>query len=364
MTGIPFTQDDHRWMTVALHLAKRGLGHVAPNPAVGCVLVKDGMPVGRGWTQSGGRPHAETEALARAGERARGSTAYVTLEPCSHYGKTGPCATALIEAGVIRAVVSIEDPDPRVAGRGLAMLRQSGIQVDVGLGAEEARRINAGFLSHRQVQRPLVTLKLATSLDGRIATQAGESKWITGPEARADAHLLRSRHDAVLVGIGTVLADDPRLTVRLPGIVKQPLRVVLDGKGRLPSDAALCDGSARTLQIVDHALDPLAGPHGVTRVCVSSSPTGLSIPDCLTVMADQDVTRVMIEGGGQVAAAFLNADVVDHIVWYRAGLVLGASGRTGIGALSMTALSAMPRFDLIERRRVGPDFVDELSRTR
>src|SRR5579862_7078692 len=213
-------------MRGALSLARRGLGNTWPNPAVGCVLVREGRVVGRGWTQPGGRPHAETEALARAGRAARGATAYVTLEPCCHHGRTPPCADALIAAGLSRVVAAIEDPDPRVAGGGLARLRAAGLDVESGLCAAEAAEINAGFLSRLRLGRPLVTLKLATSLDGRIATASGESRWITGGPARERAHLLRATHDAILVGTDTVIADNPELTCRLPGLAgHSPVRV-------------------------------------------------------------------------------------------------------------------------------------------
>ena len=211
-----------------------------PNPAVGCVIVRDDRVVGRGWTQPGGRPHAETEALARAGAAAEGATAYVTLEPCCHWGRTPPCADALIAAGVARVVVAVEDPDPRVAGGGIARLRAAGIAVEAGLGAAEAAEINAGFFLRVRHGRPLVTLKLATSLDGRIATPIGESRWITGPAARERAHLLRATHDAILVGTGTVIADDPQLTCRLPGLADHsPVRVALDRQLRIPLEAHL-----------------------------------------------------------------------------------------------------------------------------
>src|SRR3984893_7773307 len=227
-------------MRAALALAHRGLGTVWPNPSVGCVIVKDGRVVGRGSTQPRGRPHGETEALARAGAAARGATAYVTLEPCSYWGKTPPCADALIAAGLRRVVVALEDPDPRVAGAGIARLRAGGIGVEIGLGAAEAAEINAGFLQRVRLGRPLVTLKLATSLDGRIATAAGESRWITGPLARERGHLLRATHDAILVGTATVLADDPQLTCRLPGLVdRSPVRIVIDRQLRIPPSVRL-----------------------------------------------------------------------------------------------------------------------------
>ena len=206
------TSRDWRYMAAALTLAERGLGNVWPNPAVGCVIVKGGRVVGRGWTQPGGRPHAESEALRRAGAAAKGATAYVTLEPCAHHGKTPPCAEALIEAGISRLVAAMADPDSRVSGRGFESLKAAGIDVSIGLGGEQAARLNGGFRSRIESGRPLVTLKLATSLDSRIATQSGESQWITGTASRARGHLLRAQHDAILVGSGTALADDPSLT--------------------------------------------------------------------------------------------------------------------------------------------------------
>ncbi|MGY4803023.1 bifunctional diaminohydroxyphosphoribosylaminopyrimidine deaminase/5-amino-6-(5-phosphoribosylamino)uracil reductase RibD, partial [Teichococcus aerofrigidensis] len=225
--GPPSAAQDVAQMRAALALAARGLGNTWPNPAVGCVIVKEGVVVGRGWTAPGGRPHAETEALRRAGAAARGATAYVTLEPCCHWGRTPPCADALIAAGVARVVVAMQDPDPRVDGAGLRRLREAGIAVASGMLEAEARALNAGFLKRLASGLPLLTLKLATTLDGRIATRAGESQWITGPAARRAAHALRGRHDAVLVGSGTALADDPDLTCRLPGFAPVPtVRVV------------------------------------------------------------------------------------------------------------------------------------------
>src|SRR5580700_3393612 len=237
MADAPF---DLPHMRAALALARRGLGSTWPNPAVGCVIVNDGRVVGRGWTQKGGRPHAETEALQRAGVAAKGATAYVSLEPCSHHGKTPPCAEALIVARIARVVAAVEDPDPRVSGAGIARLRDAGVKVETGLCADEAAELNAGFFCRVKHGRPLVTLKLATSLDGRIATPSGESRWITGEAARERAHLLRATHDAVLVGTGTALADDPLLTCRLPGLAdRSPVRIVLDRNLRLPATLRL-----------------------------------------------------------------------------------------------------------------------------
>ena len=345
-------------MRVALALGQRGMGRVAPNPAVGCVLVKDGQVVGRGWTQPCGRPHAETEALRRAGSAAKGATAYVSLEPCSHTGKTGPCSTALIEAGVTRVVIAMIDPDTRVAGGGVAALEAAGVPVTLGVLECEALLSNQGFVLSRTRNRPMVTLKLATSLDGKIATASGESRWITGPEARQDAQLLRMTHDAILVGIGTALADDPALSCRLPGILAQPVRVVLDGQGRLPEIAKLCDGTVPTLQFVAQDCDT-AVPKGVTRLAVSQSQSGLSVPDVLSALAGRGITRLMVEGGGQVAASFLRAECVDQVAWYRSGLVLGADARPGISDLAITALSDATRFELISSRAVGSSLVDK-----
>ncbi|MEQ8830690.1 MAG: bifunctional diaminohydroxyphosphoribosylaminopyrimidine deaminase/5-amino-6-(5-phosphoribosylamino)uracil reductase RibD [Alphaproteobacteria bacterium] len=350
--------DDARWMRAALSLARRGLGRVAPNPAVGCVLVRDGRVVGRGWTQPGGRPHAETEALARAGEAARGATAYVTLEPCSHHGETGPCADALIEAGINRAVVAMPDPDVRVSGRGLERMRSAGISVETGVLEDEAARLNAGFLSHRLRGRPFVTLKLATTLDGKIATAAGESQWITGSEARADAHLLRMTHDAVLVGIGTALADDPALTCRLPGVPGAGRRVVLDSMGRLPPDAALCDGARPTVQLVSSDA-PEDTPSGVERIVVARGQGGgLDPKACLAALAGKGITRLMVEGGGAVAASFLREGLVDRIVWYRAAFAMGGDGRDGIAPFGLVRLSDAQRFLPIASRVLGRDRVE------
>src|SRR5579872_5958594 len=229
---------DLRHMKTALALARRGLGLVWPNPSVGCVIVMEGRVIGRGWTRPGGRPHGETEALSQAGEAARGATAYVSLEPCCHWGKTPPCTDALVAAGITRVVVPIEDPDPRVQGQGVARLKAAGIKVDVGLCAAEAAEVNAGFFLRMKEGRPLLTLKLATSRDGRIATRGQESQWITGPLSRARAHLLRATHDAVMVGSNTVLVDDPLLTCRLPGLEERsPVRIVVDGRLRVPLTA-------------------------------------------------------------------------------------------------------------------------------
>ncbi|MHA1570365.1 MAG: bifunctional diaminohydroxyphosphoribosylaminopyrimidine deaminase/5-amino-6-(5-phosphoribosylamino)uracil reductase RibD, partial [Alphaproteobacteria bacterium] len=311
-------------MRAALALSRRALGNAWPNPAVGCVLVgAGGAVVGRGWTQAGGRPHAETEALRRAGSSAKGASAYVSLEPCDHHGRTPPCSKALIDAGIGRAVVAIEDPDARVSGKGIATLRAGGIETIVGVLAEDAEEINLGFFLKQRENRPLVTLKLATSLDARIATASGDSQWITGETARARAHLLRARHDAVAVGIGTALADDPQLTCRLPGLpTRAPARVVFDSQLRLPATSKLATGSGDgpVLVITGEGADkeraaPLQAC-GITVIEVERDADGRpDVAASLRVVADYGITRLLVEGGGILAASMLGADLVDRIAW-------------------------------------------------
>ncbi len=352
-------------MGVALGLARRGLGRTAPNPSVGCVLVKDGVIVGWGWTQPGGRPHAETEALSRAGDRAFGATAYVTLEPCAHWGKTGPCCDALITAGVSRVVTALRDPDPRVDGGGLARIQAAGIPVEVGLMAEEARALNAGFLSRIERGRPWITLKLATSLDGRIATVTGASRWITGPEARAHAHLLRARNDAILVGAGTALADDPMLTCRLPGMAdRSPIRVVLDRRLRLPLDSALVKSAGEVpLWIVT------AGPDGAGEGGAHEAAGAILIrpsdPEPAAVAAElgaRGITRLLIEGGGAVAASFLRAGLVDELVWMRAPILIGGDGIPALASLGVTDPNQTQPWVLRKSAMLGRDRLESWSR--
>jgi diaminohydroxyphosphoribosylaminopyrimidine deaminase/5-amino-6-(5-phosphoribosylamino)uracil reductase len=362
-------------MRSALALARRGLGNVWPNPAVGCVLVREndtdvetggraGRVVGRGWTQPGGRPHAETEAIRRAGAAAKGATAYVTLEPCAHHGATPPCVDALIAAGVTRVVAAIEDSDNRVAGRGLARLREAGIEVTRDVGADEAAEINAGFFLRVCEGRPLVTLKLASTLDGRIAAADGESRWITGEDARARAHLLRAEHDAVLIGSGTALADDPELTCRLPGFAgkRQPVRIVVDGRLRLPPGSRLSRTAAEiptwvvTAANADAARKKALAASGVEIIVVSVGPDGRIDPRAaLAALGQRGLTRVMVEGGGTLAAALFKADLIDRMAWFHAPAVLGGEGRPAIGALALAAFAEMPRFVPVARAAAGND---------
>ncbi len=316
-------------MGAALTLAERGRGRTAPNPNVGCVIARDGRVVGRGWTQAGGRPHAEAMALAEAGAKARGATAYVTLEPCAHQSPRGPaCSDLLIKAGVARVVVALEDPDARTAGQGFARLRAAGIAVTRGICPAEARRSMAGFFTKQALGRPHVTLKLATSLDGCIAMADGSSRWITGPQARAHAHLERSRHEAILVGRGTYEADSPQLDVRLPGLEdRAPKRVLLSstihdmaGWTVIPSPSAIA-----TLPNIDH---------------------------------------ILVEGGAAVASAFLSADLVDRLLLYRAPILIGG-GKPALHDIGLTDLAdAHQRWTQVDARQLGMDRLEVYERER
>jgi diaminohydroxyphosphoribosylaminopyrimidine deaminase/5-amino-6-(5-phosphoribosylamino)uracil reductase len=352
-------------MRAALTLARRGLGIVWPNPAVGCVLVKESHVVGRGWTQPGGRPHGETEALRRAGEAACGATAYVSLEPCCHWGKTPPCTEALIRAGVRRVVVAIEDPDPRVAGQGVRQLRSAGLDVETGLCGEEAAEVNAGFLNRLRLGRPLVTLKLATSLDGRIATSGGESRWISGSEARERTHALRADHDAIMVGIGTILADDPQLTCRLPGLdSRSPVRVVIDRYLRVPATSRLIGDSHRiptwivTVRSADPARRDALLPRGVTLIDVDPDPEGqIDLAAALGAIGARGITRLLVEGGAGLAAALIRASLVDRLAWVHSPLLIGGDGIAAIAALGLPGLGGAPTFERLSTETLGSDML-------
>lgn len=345
-------------MALALSLGRRGMGCVWPNPAVGCVIVKHGQVIGRGWTAVGGRPHAETQALSQAGAGTEGATAYVTLEPCSHHGQTPPCAQALIDAKVARVVIAAGDPDMRVAGRGIRMLQDAGIQVDTGLCETEARRDHAGFLLRLTENRPFVTLKLAGTLDGRIATASGESQWITGPDARRDVHMMRASHDAVMVGAGTVRADDPSLTVRGLGIDRHPVRIVVSNLMKIPADTKLAQTADETPVWLCHGKDADVS-HWMAKGAVGlpcQTASGQIDPKAMmTVLAAKGLTRVFCEGGGMLAASLLDAGLVDQLVVYTAGAAIGAEGTPLLGAMGIAHLENAPRFALDSVRPVGND---------
>lgn len=361
---------DLRWMQVALALGRRGWGRTWPNPAVGCVIISGrGHVVGRGWTQPGGRPHAEVMALRDAGSAARGATAYVSLEPCAHHGRTGPCAQALVEAGIIRVVSALQDPDARVAGRGHDLLRAGGLDVTEGVCEADARKDQIGFLTRVRLGRPMVTLKLAQTLDGRIATATGDSQWITGPEARRRGHALRAVHDAVMVGGGTARADNPTLTVRDLGLDYQPLRIVvsrtldLSLPSRLSQSVGedapvwLCHGpSAPEMRIAS------ARAHGLICHEVAEGPDGLDPRALLSVLGEAGLTRVYCEGGGALAASLLSADCVDRLAVFTAGCAIGADGVPGLAALGIARLDAAPRFERRSVQCVGADVLTEWCR--
>jgi diaminohydroxyphosphoribosylaminopyrimidine deaminase/5-amino-6-(5-phosphoribosylamino)uracil reductase len=350
--------DHSAHMRHALQLAARGLGRVWPNPAVGCVLLQGERIVGRGWTQPGGRPHAERMALDQAGALARGAVAYVTLEPCAHHGQTPPCAQGLVEAGVARVFYALGDPDPRVAGRGHAMLVAAGLCVDAGLCEAEARVLNRGFLKRVTQGLPLVTLKLATTLDGRIATASGESRWITGPHARRAVHGMRLAHDAVMVGSGTALADDPDLTVRDFGIRQQPLRVLVDGGLRHNPASRLGRTAGQSPVWVLHGAGAEGAAWQATGARLFEIPRldkGLDLRAALTTLAGEGVTRVLCEGGAGLAAALIGAGLVDDLVLFSAGALIGAEGAAALGPLGLHRLDAAPRLTLISSAVLGMD---------
>jgi len=355
-------QQDARFMALALALGRRGLGRTWPNPAVGAVIVKGGIIIGRGWTQPRGRPHAEIEALRRAGEAARGATLYVTLEPCSHYGKSPPCADAIIAAGLSRVVSALEDPNPEVAGAGHARLRAAGIAVDIGIGAEEACRDHAGHIRRMRDGRPHVILKLAVSADGKAGAPGRKPLAITGDAARDRVHLLRAQSDAIMVGIGTALADDPMLTCRLSGMEKKsPVRVVLDSALRLPRGSCLTH-TARDVPVwvitggeARRAAEDALLREGVTVLRAAQSDGRLDLAAVLKLVAARGVTRLMVEGGPTLAAALLAADLIDEAVLFQSSKVVGTDGVDALDGLPLTALTQSPRLKCVMSEPVGAD---------
>jgi diaminohydroxyphosphoribosylaminopyrimidine deaminase/5-amino-6-(5-phosphoribosylamino)uracil reductase len=360
--------DDQRFMALALALGRRGLGRTWPNPAVGAVIVKGGVVVGRGWTQPGGRPHAETEALRRAGEAVRGATLYVTLEPCSHHGKTPPCADAIVAAGVTRVVSALEDPNPEVAGRGHARLRAAGIAVEVGTGAQAARRDHAGHIRRMRDGRPHILLKLAVSADGKAGAAGRKPIAITGEAVRERVHRLRSQSDAIMIGIGTALADDPVLTCRLPGMAKySPVRVVLDARMRLPPAGHLAQ-SVRQAPVwliaaegSTHDRGEELRRAGVEIARCEAIGGRLDLAAVLKLLARRGITRLMVEGGPMLAAAFVTADLVDEAVLFHAPMRVGAEGIDALEGLPLTALT-QGRLRRVSEEQVGADRMEWFER--
>ncbi len=355
-------ESDRRFMQIALNLGRRGLGHTWPNPAVGAVVVKDGVIVGRGWTQPGGRPHGEPEALRRAGDAARGATLYVTLEPCSHFGKTPPCTDAVIAAGISRVVSAIEDPNSEVAGQGHAKLRAAGIAVDIGVGAAEAAHDHAGHFRRVRDRRPHVILKLAVSADDKIAGPGCRPVAITGEAARARVHLLRAQSDAILVGIGTVLADDPLLTCRLPGMAdRSPVRVVLDPALRIPGESKLVRSARETplwvfaSELADAPAAARLGAAGAQVIRIPPGPgAGLDLPAVLRALSDKGITRLLVEGGSRVASAFVAGRLVDEM-WLLRGPETIGDGVAALDALPLSAITQSPGLRVRASESLGKD---------
>jgi diaminohydroxyphosphoribosylaminopyrimidine deaminase/5-amino-6-(5-phosphoribosylamino)uracil reductase len=355
-------------MSVALGLAARGLGRVWPNPAVGCVMVTpEGHVAGRGWTQSGGRPHAETEAIREAGAIAQGAIAYVSLEPCAHHGQTPPCAEALVKAGISRAVVAVEDPDPRVSGQGIETLRRAGIEVSTGLMAAEATALNRGFFTRLRLGRPMFTLKTATTLDGRIATKSRDSKWITGEAARARGHLLRAEHDAVLTSYGTVIADDPLLNCRVPGLEdRSPVRIVVDGALQTPLTAQIVKTARRqptwivTRKSADKSRREALEELGVEILEVEGADLDgrPDLAEAAQLLGARGLTRVLVEAGGILAASLVKAELVDTIAWFRAAKVIGGDGLPAIGDLALRDIDAVIGFKRVSTVPLGDDLLE------
>lgn len=364
-----FTLDDHRYMARAIQLARRGLYSTDPNPRVGCVLVNNDQLVGEGWHRKAGEPHAERIALAEAADAARGATAYVTLEPCCHHGRTPPCTTGLREAGVARVVAAMEDPNPRVAGKGMAELHNAGIATATGLLETDARKLNPGFIRRMTGGRPFVRCKLAMSLDGRTAMSSGESVWITGEDARRDVQRLRARSSVILSGVGTALSDDPSLTVRLapaelPGVeseayLPQPMRVILDSRLRLPPQAKMLTLPGKTL-VIFNAADRKAQLRlrdaGAELLQVDRDERGLKLDLVLAALAQREVNEVLLEAGPTLAGSALQAGLVDELILYMAPHLMGSEGRGLFHLPGLERMNDRIKLDIKDIRQVGSDY--------
>jgi len=357
-----WSPDDYRIMARALQLARRGLYSTDPNPHVGCVIVRENSILGEGWHVRAGDAHAEINALRKVGDQARGATCYVTLEPCCHQGRTGPCTEALIQAGIERVVVAARDPNPRVSGGGVEKLREAGIRVDQGLLASESAELNAGFFHRMNVGRPLVRCKLGMSLDGRTAMASGESKWITSAAARRDVQRLRARSSAIMTGIGTVLADNPAMTVRDKAFNthgRQPMRVVLDSSLRMSSEAAMLSLPGRTIIVTasddQRKQERLAGA-GAEVIQVAASKDGVELAAVMPSLADLELNEILLEAGPKLAGAMMACGLVDELVLYVAPLLLGHEARTLINLPDLVRLEDGIGLDVVDMRAIGPDW--------
>ncbi|TYP57801.1 bifunctional diaminohydroxyphosphoribosylaminopyrimidine deaminase/5-amino-6-(5-phosphoribosylamino)uracil reductase RibD [Thermosediminibacter litoriperuensis] len=353
------------FMRRALDLAKKGRGTTSPNPMVGAVLVRDGEIVGEGYHRKAGEPHAEVEALAQAGERARGAELYVNLEPCCHYGRTPPCAEAIIRAGVKRVVAAMADPNPLVAGKGIKRLKEAGVEVVVGVLEEEARKLNEVFIKYIITGRPFVAAKIAQSLDGKIALASGESRWITGEPARVKAHEFRSWYDAVMAGVGTVLADDPLLTCRLPGKRKSPVRIVVDSGARMPPDARMlkCEGGRVILATTERADSERVSAlmeRGVEVIKVPAAEGRVDLSRLMGILGGMGITSVLVEGGATLTASLIKKNLVDKLLVFVAPVVIGGEGIDSVSKLYIGRLSQAPRFKFHSAEAIGGDLLLEV----
>lgn len=352
---------DHWHMKSALALARKGLGRVWPNPSVGCVMVKDGHIIGRGRTSDGGRPHAEVNALAMAGDNAKGADVYVTLEPCAHHGETGPCAQALIDAKVGKVIIATGDTDSRVAGKGLDMLRHAGIAVVTGVCEEEARELNKGFFLRHAAQRPLISLKTATTLDAKIATSAGQSKWITGDLARKRGHLLRLQHDAIAVGVNTVLEDNPFLNNHLKGFSKSLVRIIFDTNLRLKSTEKIFDDMTKNpvwIVTASEQTDKIEKT-GAKIIHVPKDRYGhVDLPKAMNSICHLGVTRVLIEGGASLITSFLREGLFDALYWFKASSIIGADGLSAVQNIDIENLDQKIQLDHSNQIILGDDMLD------
>lgn len=362
-----FTEDDHAYMKMALDLSRRGLGSVSPNPAVGCVIVKNNHVIARGWTANGGRPHAETIALSRTDD-SEGSTIYVTLEPCAHHGETAPCAEALSKAKVSKVIIATGDPDPRVSGGGIKILQQAGIEVELGLMKAEADFIHQGFFQKTEKKRPLLTVKVASSKDGKISKSQGEQNWITGPVSRRRGHLYRANHDAIMVGIGTALIDDPMLDCRIYGLEEQsPLRIVLDTQLKIPLQSKLCK-SARDIPLFimtnsdDQEKISELKKCGAEIFHVDKNKDGkLDLDQVMKMLAGQGITRLLSEGGAKLNASLFREGLVDRLIWFKSDLTVGENGVNALYDMAINDLDQHLNISLLAEGSSGPDHWQEFK---
>lgn len=354
---IDFTPEDHLYMTQALRLAEQGMYTSMPNPRVGCVIVNDGTVVGEGAHIKTGTPHAEVHALKQAEGKTKGATVYVTLEPCSHHGRTPPCTEALVNSGIIKVVIAMQDPNPLVAGKGIAHLEAAGMIVLTGLAQQQAQALNVGFISRMATQLPLVRSKIAASLDGKTALSNGESQWITGTAARADVQHWRARSCAILTGIGTILSDNPSLTVREQAIERQPMSVIVDSQLRVPLNAKVLQNPEVLIAFatdVDHKAEQLAGK-GVSLLCIPNDEGKVCLETLLKHLASNEVNELMVEGGEGLNGALMSLQLIDELIIYYAPKLMGTDGKGMFGLPALTSMDGVVGLDVTEVRQFGQD---------